>query len=309
MLISAITIPTLMRKILLAFMVLFAAAATKAQQLHFMTQYLQHNSMYNPAAAGFAKQNMVGVSYRNQWSSFPGNPKTYMLYTDVELKKLNAGLGAYLYKDQTGPTSRNGVQLAYSYHINARNGRDKLAIGLELRGLQYQLDKTKLIADLATDPTVSGAQNKTVMDAGAGVHYSNGKFTAGAAVSQLIGSKLQLSDVPNSTLGGKLYRHYNFIANYKINAGDDIYIIPNALVRVIENSPAEFDAGVLANYKDKIWWGINYRLDQSIIFQAGLKLADKISFGYSYDFYVTPIDVFTGGSGAHELGLRFHFDK
>ncbi len=298
-----------MNRIILSFLLICIVKIGVAQQLHFTTQYLQHNSMINPAAAGIDKQNMVGVSYRNQWSSFPGNPKTYMVYSDVELKKLNAGIGAYLYRDETGPSSRTGVQLAYAYHIKSRNEKDKFSIGLELRGLQYAIDKSKISSDIQSDPALAGAQNKVGLDAGAGIYYTNDKLSIGAAVSQLIQSKLQLTDVPGATINGKLYRHYNATISYKIQSGEDVFIIPNAIVRVIQNSPTEFEAGVLANYKEKIWWGLGYRLRQSLIIQAGLKIKEKVSLGYSYDFYVNPIDVFSAGSGGHEIGLRFHFDK
>lgn len=298
-----------MRKIILSFILLVGVWGANAQQLHFTSQYLQHNSMYNPGAAGISNKNMVGVSYRSQWSSFPGNPKTFMIYSDFALNKLNAGLGAYAYRDETGPTSRTGLQLAYSYHITSRNEKNKFGLGLELRGLQYAIDKNKLSASLGNDPVLGGSSNKIGIDAGAGAYFTNGEISLGAAVSQLIQSKLELSNVPNSTLSGRLYRHYNFTASYKWQTGDDIYLIPNALVRVIEHAPSEYELGVIANYQEKIWWGLGYRINQSVTFQAGFRLQQTIALTYSYDYYKTPIDVFTAGSGAHEIGLRFDFKK
>ncbi len=298
-----------MRKFLLALTLFCVLSVAKSQQLHFMSQYMQHNSMYNPAAAGMASQNMIGVSYRSMWSTFPGNPKTSMIYGDFELKKLKAGLATYLYRDETGPTSRTGVQLAYSYHIKARNEKSKFGIGLELRGLQYAIDRTKLTDALGNDPVLGGSANKFVFDAGAGVYWTNDKLSVGAAVSQLIESKLALADVPNSTLGGKLYRHYNLTANYKIQTGDDIFIIPNAMVRVIENSPSEYDFGAKVDYQGKLWWALNWRVNQFWSIQAGLKIMQRVRATYSYDYYVSPISVFTSGSGAHEVGIQFDLKK
>ncbi len=298
-----------MKKIKLILFLLVVSAGLKAQQLHFMSQYLQHNSMLNPGAAGIANQDMVGISYRNQWSSFPGNPKTFMVYGDINLEKLKAGIGAYMYRDETGPTSRTGVQLAYSYHIISKDGKQKFGLGLELRGLQYAIDKGKIAAALVNDAALAGASSKFGFDAGAGVYYTNDKLSAGVAVSQLIQSKLQLANVPNSTLGGKLYRHYNFIANYKIQTGENIYLIPNALARVIQNAPTEFEAGVKLDYQDKLWTAIIYKVNQLYSLQAGVKVAEKIRVSYSYDAYSGPISQFDGGSGGHEIGLRFDFGK
>ncbi len=297
-----------MRKILLAITFMALVSAASAQQLHFMSQYLQHNPMYNPAAAGFSEKNMLGVSYRSMWSSFPGNPTTSMIYGDFELKKMTSGISTYLYRDQTGPTSRTGVQLGYSYHIKARNEKSRFGIGLELRGLQYAIDKSKL-TDLGNDPVLAGAESKFAFDAGAGVYWTNKKLSVGAAVSQLIESKIALADVANSTLNGKLYRHYNFTANYKFNTGDDIYVIPNAMVRVIENSPSEYDFGVQVNYQNKVWWGLDWRVNQLWSIQTGLKIMQRVRATYSYDYYTSPISVFVAGSGAHEIGIQFDLKK
>ena len=85
-----------MRKFLLLTFAVSVYFTGKGQQLEFTSQYLQHNSMYNPAAAGIANKNLVGVSYRDMWSSFPGNPKTYMVYADANFPKLKSGFGGYV---------------------------------------------------------------------------------------------------------------------------------------------------------------------------------------------------------------------
>ncbi len=298
-----------MRKIYILFALILIMQTSFGQQLHFTSQYIQHNSMYNPAAAGIAGQDLLGISYRNQWSSFPGNPKTFMIYGDFSLKKLNAGLGAYIYRDETGPTSRTGIQLAYSYHVKT-GANSRLGLGLELRALQFAIDKSKLSDALGSnDPILGGSDKKIGIDAGAGVYWTNDKLSVGAAVSQLIQSKLELANVPNAKEGGKLYRHYNFMANYKIQTGENIYIIPNFMARVIEHSPSEFDFGAKVDYQDKIWWSLNWRVKQSWSIQAGFKLLQRIKLTYSYDYYETPISVFAGGTGAHEIGLQFGFKK
>jgi type IX secretion system PorP/SprF family membrane protein len=298
-----------MKKFTFLVALIFTISALSAQQLHFTSQYLQHNAMYNAGAAGIANKDMIGLSYRSMWSSFPGNPRTFMVYGDANLAKLKSGMGAYLYRDETGPTSRTGIQLAFSKHIISQNEKNKFGIGLEVRGLQYAIDKNKLSGSLGNDPALAGAENKLAFDAGAGLYFTNGKLSVGAAVSQLVQSKLQLADVPNASQGGKLYRHYNFNANYKIQTGDNIYLVPNAMVRMIENSPSEYEMGMLVNYQEKIWWGLTWRVEQLWSLQAGVKILKRAGLTYSYDYYQTPISNFSGGSGAHEIGLRFDLKK
>ena len=279
-----------------------------AQQLHFTSQYLQHNAMYNPGAAGFYEHSVIGTSYRSMWSAFPGNPKTFMVYGDAKWEKMNAGIASYIYRDVTGPTSRTGIQLAYSYHVKTSE-KGRLGLGIELRGLQYAIDRTKLTEALGSDLVLSGSNSKFKIDAGAGVYYTNGKLSAGAAVSQLIQSKLAFADVPNATERAKLYRHYNIMANYVIETGGGTKLIPNFMTRIIPNAPTEFDFGCKVDYKDRLWWALNWRVRQFWSLQFGFKLFDKVGFAYSYDYYATPFSDYNSGNNAHEVGLRFELKK
>ena len=81
------------------------------------------------------------------------------------------------------------------------------------------------------------------------------------------------------------------------------------MFRMIENSPSEFDFGLKTDYQDKVWWAINFRVHQFWSVQAGLKLNDRLNACYAYDYYVAPIGVFVGGSGAHEIGIQFNLKK
>lgn len=295
--------------LLLSVIFVEAFNCVQAQQLHFMSQYLEHNAMYNPAAAGFSDRTMVGASYRSMWSSFPGNPKTTMLYTDIDWKRMNAGIGAYLYHDETGPTTRNGIQVAYSYRIRMRNPANRLGLGIELRVLQFSVDKSKLYGAQINDPVLQGASDKIKIDGGAGLYFSNGKLSIGGSVQQLIQSKLDLAKVPAATSEAKLYSMYSVMGNYKWHTGDNIYVIPNFLFRINPNAPDEYDYGVKLDYKDLIWWSLNLRVRQFWSVQAGFKLMQRVRFGYSYDINVTPITEFNNGAGSHEVGLQFDLKK
>jgi type IX secretion system PorP/SprF family membrane protein len=296
-----------MKRIVLPLLLLtLATPRLSAQQLHFTSMYLQHNSMYNPAAAGITGTATVGLSYRSMWSSFPGNPKTFILYGDANWDNKNAGFAGYIYRDITGPTSRTGLQLAYSYHITSRDQKGKLGLGLELRTLQYAIDKSKLTESLGSDPVLSGSSSKLKLDAGAGIYYTRGGLSAGLAVSQLIQSKLTFADVTGATTRAKLYRHYNFTANYLWQTGDNIVLIPNVMFRFIENSPSELDLGCKLDYRDKLWWALNWRRNQFWSLQAGFTLVNRLNVGYAYDYYETPISQFNTGSNGHEVSLRYN---
>jgi len=298
-----------MRKtLLIALLCIAVQQQSVAQQLHFMSIFQQHNSMYNPAAAGFTGYPVFGASYRSMWSSFPGNPRTFMAYGDAYWEKKNSGFAGYVYKDITGPTSRTGVQLAYSYHVKT-GAHSKLGLGLELRGLQYAIDKSKISDALGSDLVLAGNNTSFKLDGGAGIYFSDGKFSAGAAVSQLIQSKLAFNDVPNAKERAKLYRHYVANASYVIETGGNTHLTPNAMVRIIPNAPTEFDFGCKVDYQDRIWWALSWRVKHFWSLQAGFKLMDQISFTYAYDYYNEPFSDYNTGNNGHEIGLRFNLKK
>lgn len=298
-----------MRKPLLSLLVFISVCTlAEAQQLHFTSLFQQHNSMYNPAAAGFTGHGVIGTTYRSMWSAFPGNPRTFMVYGDAFWEKKNSGFAGYIYRDITGPTSRTGIQGAYSFHVKTGE-KSKLGLGIELRGLQYAIDKSKLTDALGSDLVLAGNNTSFKLDAGAGVYFSDGKFSAGAAVSQLIQSKLAFSDVPNATERAKLYRHFAFTSSYVIETGGTTHLTPFTLIRYIPNAPTELDFGCKVDVQDKIWWALAWRIRHFWSLQAGFKLADKLSFTYAYDYYNEPFSDFNTGNNAHELGLRFNLKK
>ena len=299
-----------MRKIILLASFLVYYGVINAQQLHMMSQYIQHNSLYNPAAAGFSENPVIGISYRNMWSSFPGNPITMMLYGDTRWDKKKSGMAGYIYKDQTGPTSRTGMQLAYSYHVKTGE-KSHLGLGLEITGLQYAIDRSKLAESLGTnDPAIMGSGNSFIIDGGAGAYYSNGRLSLGASISQLIQSKLNLSKlVPNATERAKLYNQYYFSGSYVIPTGDNINLIPNCMSTVVPHAPTEFEFGCKLDYQQKIWWGLNWRIRQFWSIQAGFKLFNRLSLAYCYDYYTSPFSDYNSGNNAHEIGLRFELPK
>ncbi len=299
-----------MKSIFISFILSSVFLKIQAQQLTFSSQFVQHNPLYNPAASGISEKNSVGMNYKSLWKSFPGSPKTYMIHGDVELKNIRSGISGFIYNDVTGPTSRTGVQMGYAYHLIPRGEKNyTLSVGLEARVLQFSYDKAKLASALANDPILNGKSTSNKGDAGAGVYFTNDKLSLGAAVQQLIQTKLKLASLANTNSESRLYRQYNFTGSYFFPTGDGTSLTPNFLLRVEQNAPTEFDFGCKVNYKDIIWSGVNWRINQGWNLQLGCTIANKLQLGYSYDYYSTPINEFSGGSGGNEFSLRYLFNK
>ena len=297
-----------MKKSLIIVSLLCVMVIGKAQQLQTSSLYDMQGIFHNPAMAGLQMKGMVGVTYRNQWTGVSGNPRTATVFGSVNLPDQQIGLGGYIYNDETGPTSRTGVQLSFAKHIATKNGQ--ISLGLEARGLQYSIDVAKLQQTLGNDPVLGSNDNRFKFDAGFGIAYSGKKLQIGAAVSQLIQSKLGFyTGNLSSGQEGRLYRHYYLHGAYKWKVDASTMIIPNFMLIYLPNAPEEFQVGARVEHNEVFWWGLSHRVNQSFILSAGVNINKKFTVGYAFDIYNTPFSVFERGSNSHEVLLRYNVWK
>ncbi len=296
-------------KSIISFSLLLALCnASKAQQIFTISQFVQHNFLFNPAAAGANDDASVGATYRKMWSGIDGGPQTTILYGDKYFSKKKVGVAVVLYDDKTGPTARSGGQVNLSYSIDMQQGR-RLMFGLSGSLMQYKLDKQALASYIPNDPLLQSASENTMKgDAGAGIYYKSSTLNIGASVQQLVQSKFNYIKTGNNP-EGKLYRHLYFMGSYNWKVDDVNVLIPNVLVQYQANAPVYYMAGVRLEHNDMFWVGLSYHHQQSYSAMAGVKIDHKLAIGYSYDQYTTPLSVFDDGGGAHEISLRYFFKK
>jgi type IX secretion system PorP/SprF family membrane protein len=144
-----------MKKYLFFIAGLTVASFAHSQQLQSSSFYDLQGVIHNPSMAGTQGHNMIGATYRTQWSSMSGAPKTATLFGSFALPEHNIGLGGYLFNDETGPLSKSGLDLSFAKHIPMEKG--KISIGLDARVQQWAIDVNKLQESLgASDPCVNG---------------------------------------------------------------------------------------------------------------------------------------------------------
>ncbi len=284
------------------------ALIAKAQQLQTSSMYDMQGFLHNPSTVGVQETNLIGMSYKSQWSGISGAPKTATVFGSFALPQQKMGIGGYLYKDKTGLTSRTGVNLALAKHVVGAKGT--FSLGIETKLQQYAIDKSKLSETLGNDPVIAGADNRFNYDAGFGLSYTTKLFQVGASVSQLVQSKLKFySGNISRTEEAKLYRHYYMHGMYNWFVDGVTVISPNALFIYVPNAPSTFQFGARVEHNKSIWWGLGYRADQSFMLSAGFHIQKKITVGYAYDDYITPISRYDGGYSAHEIMVRFNLEK
>lgn len=278
-----------------------------AQQVFRISQFGQHNFLYNPAASGGSDLASGGMAYRKMWEGMPGGPETAFLYFDTYFSKKKTGLAVVVYSDKTGPTSRNGGEVNLSYSIEMNNG-SRLMFGLGGQVLQYRINKEEMAKFIPGDPLLDGSGTSTVGDASAGIYWNGKHLHLGFAAKQLVQSKLNFIK-GNTNPEGRLYRHYFLTGDYEINTDEDNTIIPAVAVKYLPSSPVDVEITARLVHKDVIWVGAGWRKDQSVNAFAGLKPYPQLAIGYAFEIYKQPISIFDGGGTAHELSLKYFFWK
>lgn len=301
------------RYILIAISSTMICTFAKAQQLQTSSFYDLQGVFYNPSLAGVFQDESVkgaaGASYRTQWEGISGSPKTMTAFGSFDIARQRMGLGGYIYNDVTGPTSRIGVQLAFAKHIPMRNNA-VFSVGIETKLQQYSISKSKLTEALSNDPVLGASNNKINFDAGFGVSYTSPQFQAGISASQLIQTKLDFySGNLQRSEEARLYRHYYGHALYNWNVDGYTVITPHVLVTYLPNAPTEFQGGVRFEHNNTFFWGLGMRARQSWMLSAGLHIKKKLTLGYSFDIYRTPLSIFEGGANAHEVLVKYNFLK
>ena len=298
-----------MKKILIITVLAGFCSMTQAQQLQTSSFYDMQGVLHNPSTAGVYKNNFVGLTYRNQWSGISGTPKTMTVFGSFDLPKQRIGVGGFVYNDQTGPTSRAGAIISLAKHIVMKDN-DILSFGIETEFQQYSIDKTKLSASLGNDPVLGGNTNHLNFDAGFGISYTGSKLQLGASVMQLVQSQLNFySGNLTRTDQARLYRHFYIHGAYKWDVDGHTTITPNMMWIMLPNAPSTFQATVRVEHNEMIWWGLGIRANQNYMASVGVNIMKKLSLGYCYDTYQTPLSLFDGGSSASEFLLRYNFVK
>ncbi len=279
------------------------ASGTYAQQLPLTSQYMFNDYLLNPAVGGSLDYIPVALSIRSQWSGLEGSPKTQFLSAHSKLGT-KIGVGGYVFKDETGPISEQGIQLSYSYHIKTSD-ETHLSLGLGAMLFSHFISESNLNFDEPDDIALSNIkQNAVSPDASFGVLFYSDNYKVGISVPQIFQNNLYknlTSDNQNN-----LVRHYFIHGEISFDVSDDFDIVPGMLTKIVSGSPPQFDVSAKGLYKKKYWVGISYRHEESVVSMVGLTYK-KFQAGYSYDFTMTDIKDYS--SGSHELYLALILGK
>jgi type IX secretion system PorP/SprF family membrane protein len=179
--------------LLMCIALIILSPAAKAQLNPFQAMYFQNPYQYNPAMAGTEKALRLNIGYRQQWSNFPGTPKTATFTADMQPAR-NVGIGLNVSDDQEGLIRQTRVMGTYAYHVPLNINGDKLSFGLSLGVNDARIDYNKVNGDLTDAQIAQYNQLKAYVDGDFGVAYTSDKLTVSGALPNLKSIFFKASD-------------------------------------------------------------------------------------------------------------------
>ena len=306
---------------------------SQAQQRPHYTQYILNNYIINPAVAGIENYTDIKISHRHQWVGIQDAPVTTYLtihgsigkedtrtnpmsyvpegenprgkayWENYEAAKPHHGWGVQVINDKTGPLNRFSAYATYAYHLGL-TANTSLAAGFSLGVTNNSLNTNKLIFDNPIDPAVatSGYLNKVRPDVNFGLWLYSSDYFAGLSVLQVIPQGLEFA-ADTLKVKRKSYPHMFLTGGYKLYAGEDVSIIPSVVLRYVDPLPLGVDINVKAQYRDRLWAGAGYRVNDGISAMVGLSISSVFNIGYSYDYTTSKLQSYSRGT--HEIVIGF----
>ena len=266
-----------------------------------------NNYVMNPAVGG-SNSYFEGISNnRYQWIGITDAPRTYILSVNGPTKSLNVGLGGILFTDIVGPTRRTGFYLSYAYHMKVAENV-KVSLGLSGGVLQFMVDASKITLRDPSDNIIStGLQSVISPDFGAGVYaYSiDKKWYAGASMPQIMQNRINFFETASSKFS-KLATHFYITGGYKYELNENFTLEPSALIKFVKPAPVQFDLGLRAIYREKMWIGTAYRYLDAVSVMVGYTMQENLTFAYAYDFTTSNIRKYSTGTHELMIGVKFH---
>jgi type IX secretion system PorP/SprF family membrane protein len=255
-------------------------------QQNFMTDNFVHDALaINPAYAGSQEALSTTVYYRNYLTDFAGSPKTISLSVHTPLKKEKIGLGISFSNDKIGVSNETNLIGNYAYRMDMGTGKLSLGIGF---GLTISTTNWADLAAVDEGDVELTQDNSTgaLPNFSTGVYYSTHRYFVGISVPLLLTYSFDTSK--DKYKASNNFSDYDYFLNtgYIFDIGKDIKFFPSLLLKYHKASASEADITTQLILKDKVWLGVGYQSNKSIVVMLQYQLNKQLRIAYSHDFMV-----------------------
>lgn len=277
-----------------------------AQQDPSFSQTRSVINSFNPGAAGSNDKVCLNLAHREQWVGFKGAPSTSFFSADGSFNffGMDHGLGLTILNDAAGFNSDLGINLDYAYRMDLGDG--KLGLGFNVGLMNKALDPDWVtpdgVGDIQGDPYIpQGKESRVGFDLGLGIFYRSENLFFGISTTHLNQARIQYENA-----SPYLVRHYYVTGGYTLQLANPMFEIMPTFVLSSDGKANQLYLNTNVRYNKRFWGGVSYRAGDAIVGIVGLELFNGVRIGYSYDFIVSKISKYSGGS--HEFTVGYCFD-
>ena len=266
----------------------------KSQDIPLFSQKLTNSFIYNPAVAGHTFGSLT-LSRRKTFGDFA---TSNFLSIHAPIANHRFGIGANLFTEEINFVENTYASGAFAYHLNfSRYNTLSMGVSAEYNSINFNTNEINFEGG-DQDPFFSNFANENNIDFSFGAQYQHQYFRLGFAANRLATSFIR--DENTSVLSN----FYTASASglIPIRSGQDV-LEPTFNFRKLRDASNVWDIGAYYTYDNKILVGAAYREGDIISLTAGIRVAKKVMFGYSYE---TPNGDFDLGN-TNEFTLRFDF--
>lgn len=266
---------------------------------------------YNPAYTGSHGKICATALHRQQWYGFEGAPEISVFNFDAAISPfgIQSGVGLSIIQDKIGFNDNLGVNLSLAYRFDLWDG--SFAIGANGGIISYSLKPnwkipsgTNLHSSVSEDPAIpSEVKDEMALDLSFGVYYNTDELYIGVSSTHLNEPTFQPTE---GNVTPKIKRNYYLISGYHIQLSETKFTLNPSLMVQTDGTTSQIGLNTYLSYNKKLWGGVSLRTDKTLTGMIGAKLFDWVKVGYSYDFAMSPIRKYNGGS--HEIMVGFCFD-
>ncbi len=290
--------------------VLYRQAASAQNDVQF-TGIANVPTVVNPASAGHSGAVRAVCGYKKQWVGISGSPSTTALGIDAEVKFLKNfhGIGAMAFYDVIGPLSTINLHVNYSFHVELDKGLLGIGARIGAQNISYSTSDLSPSVDgyetdyhQSSDPLLDGGDDGgTALDLGIGAFFQSKK-------SYLSFSVLHINS-PTITTKEEVKVHLKPLMTLGAGRiiGKDINLEPRMSLKT-DFASWQMELSGLVNIRQKVNFGMGYRVQESLFFLFGLNLENGLQIGYAYDLTVSKLIRYSSGSHEVTLGYTFNID-
>ena len=298
------TMNTIAQRIQGTALAVLLGSALFAQQDPQFTQYMFNMLPLNPAYAGSAERVSIKALSRHQWVGFDGAPTTQTLTIHSPVWHESLAIGGTLMRDSHGPVTQYTFMADVAYRIFM--GDSKLAFGLQggLNLLQGEFGTLNPL-DPGDQVFQQSVNSKADPQFGFGVMYYSDRGYIGLSAPKLLNTDFFETDSLAFVSEPGQKPHYLLSGGYVFDLGVYHKFKPTFLVKAVEGAPVSFDLSANFLFFEKFWLGAMYRHTDAVGLLAQYHISNDLSVGYAYDYPLSTLRNYSGGS--HEIMIGFEF--